>query len=317
MAFEHSRKKLFKIFLNNLYKLPSLYLWKYKNKKKLQKHSPKKFLGFEYEITRSGEFYYTILPKFKPLVSVLVRTCNRPNVLRSTLTSLRNQTYKNFEVILVEDGPNVSEKLIKTEFNDLTIKYYPTTTKVGRCIAGNIALEKSTGKLLCFLDDDDYFYPDYLETMVAQFERNPDLYIANSLSFIAEIETISTTPYLYKEKKIEIQNSPIFSLLLLIKDNFYPIQSIMFKRNVYEELGGFNLDLDHYEDWLLWLTYTSKYPMYSIRKVCSIFKVPTEEETKRKRAASFAKHRNMVYSYAKDLKLNIDLFSLSELQKSN
>ncbi|MFI5151412.1 MAG: glycosyltransferase [Bacteroidia bacterium] len=313
--FENSRKKLLKVVLKNLHYLIPLYLWKVKNKKKIALHSPKKFLGFDYEITRGAGFYYTQLPKITPLVSVLVRTCNRPDVLRRTLLSLRNQTYRHFEVVIVEDGPNGAEKMLKTEFYDLNINYHATKTKLGRCIAGNLAMERSKGKFLCFLDDDDYFYPDYLETMVSQFERNPDLYMANSLSFLAEIDTKSMSPYIYEVKKTQMQNSPIFNLLLLVRDNFYPIQCIMFRRTVFEELGGFNVEVDYSEDWLLWLTYTSKYHMYSILKVCSIFKVPFDEETKRLRQINFEKHRNIAHTYIRNLQLNINLYNLSELQK--
>lgn len=87
------------------------------------------FLGFDYSDRRLGDFYYNRESKKKPLVSVIVRTCGRPSVLRETLISLRNQTYENFEIIIVEDGQSVSEAMIQEEFADLNIIYRYTGEK--------------------------------------------------------------------------------------------------------------------------------------------------------------------------------------------
>ena len=91
-------------------------------------------------------------------VSIIVRTCGRPDVLKTALDSLRRQTYKNIEIIVVEDGPIVSEKMIQEEYNDLPIVYFATIEKKGRSAAGNIGLKIASGTYLNFLDDDDIFY---------------------------------------------------------------------------------------------------------------------------------------------------------------
>lgn len=62
---------------------------------------------------RQGGYYFNEILEDKPKVSVIVRTCGRPAVLRETLVSLRNQTYPNMEVVVVEDSPDVSGKMIR------------------------------------------------------------------------------------------------------------------------------------------------------------------------------------------------------------
>lgn len=312
--FPQARRNTIIIFMKEFHKVFTFLHWRYKNRKKVQMNSPGKFVGFNYELSRAGDFYYTIFPQSNRKVSILIRTYKRPDVLKRTLSSLRNQTYKNFEIVVVEDGGNTAEKIVKNDFFDLNITYYPCK-KIGRCAAGNLAMEYCVGDLVCFLDDDDYFYPDYLETMVAQFERNPDTHIINSLAFRYEVETINTNPYHYDIKRIEIQDSPVFHLFRLCIDNYYPIQSIMFKRTLYEELGGFDEALDYYEDWNLWLKYTAKYPMYSVLKVCSVFKIPADRKTQQEREAKFHKNRKLALDRQKNIKITLDPFTLSELLK--
>ena len=74
-------------------------------------------------------------------MSIIVRTCGRPDVLRETMQSLRLQTYTNIEIVVVEDGPDVSGEMLKTEFSDLNVLYKATGEKVGRSKAGNMAME--------------------------------------------------------------------------------------------------------------------------------------------------------------------------------
>ena len=129
------------------------------------------FRGWDYDLIRDGAFYVNRKPMNLPFVSIIVRTCGRPSVLRETLLSLRNQTYQNFEVVIVEDGPDISRKLVEIEFSDLNYQYHYTGENVGRCEAGNIALLMAKGDYFNFLDDDDLFYADHIEVLVAALEQ--------------------------------------------------------------------------------------------------------------------------------------------------
>lgn len=99
-----------------------------------------------------------------PLVSIIIRTCQRPQVLQRALKSVQEQTYKNVQVVVVEDGKNESEEFIKKNFKDLNLLYCATGEKRGRSCAGNIALEMAEGKYLNFLDDDDFLFPEHIYT---------------------------------------------------------------------------------------------------------------------------------------------------------
>ena len=100
------------------------------------------------------------------LVSIIVRTCGKPDVLKNALLSIRKQTYPNIEVIIVEDGPNRSEQFIRENFSDLNYVYYATTKQQGRTRAGNIGLSLANGKYLNFLDEDDILLENHVQLLI-------------------------------------------------------------------------------------------------------------------------------------------------------
>lgn len=104
------------------------------------------------------------------LVSVITPTCNRPNTLRGALDSLCEQTYKNFEVVIGDDNPILSEnsKMVESFIAEyvnrgLSIVYFKTLGKIGAGKVRNIAAQKANGSYLVFLDDDDEFFPNKIE----------------------------------------------------------------------------------------------------------------------------------------------------------
>jgi GT2 family glycosyltransferase len=283
--FRNSRSGLLKKFISNLFILPKFIFWRWnKENNKMLKNFKPIFLDFDYEGTRYGAFLPFREIKEKPLVSIIVRTCGRPNVLRETLISLRNQTYKNFEVVVVEDGKNISEKMLKEEFKDLNIIYIASEEKVGRCINGNKGLEIANGKYLNFLDDDDLFYADHIETLVNELEFSGKYKIAYSVSYETKIDVKKKEPeYIYEEvEKALVHNKP-FSRITLLTRNAFPIQSVMFAKEIYIKYGGFDLSLDNLEDWELWARYAAENTFLYVPKVTSVYRVPSKIEKYSKR----------------------------------
>lgn len=232
-----------------------------------------KFVGFDYETIREGAFYKNRISMKTPLVSIIVRTCGRPSVLRETLISLRNQTYRNIEIIVVEDGKDISKALIQNEFSDLNILYYATGEKVGRSKAGNLAMEKAHGKYLNFLDDDDVFYADHVEVLVYNLE-NTDCKAAYAMGYETPIEILSKEPYKYKIHNYLGIHKQSFNKIILSHHNYIPIQCIMFDKMLFKQYGGLDESLDALEDWDLWVRYSLHTDFKFINKTTSLYRVP-------------------------------------------
>lgn len=268
------------------------------------------FKLWDYEINRDGAFYVNEQPLNSPLVSILIRTCGRPTVLREALISVRNQTYKNIEVVVVEDGPAISEELITNEFSDLNVVYKATQGKVGRCIVGNIALETAKGKYFNFLDDDDLLYADHIEVLVSQLLKDPICKAAYSISFEVPTEVISREPYVYRELFHNVQHRQPFNRLVLMHHNYFPIQTVLFDREIYEKLGGIDPELEVLEDWDLWLRYALKYDFLYVEKLTSLYRIPADASNNANRQVLFDKYLTIVREKNFNNRFEIDMASI-------
>lgn len=212
------------------------------------------------------------------LVSIIIRTCGRPHVLRGALESIRNQTYKNIEVVIAEDGENSAQQMLEEDFADLNIRYVNTGNRKGRTVVGNLALSLATGEYLNFLDDDDLLFPEHVETLINVIRQSDNL-AAYSIAYESVVK-YDTKRNCYKEYKRWIRYRQPFNRTFLTFNNYIPIQSILFAKRLYEELGGFDETMDVLEDWELWVRYSTKTDFQFINKVTSLYRVP-KKKTKR------------------------------------
>ena len=209
------------------------------------------------------------------LVSIIIRTCGRPHILKGALESVRNQTYKNIEVVVAEDGENTAKKMLEEDFSDLNIKYANTGKKKGRTIVGNLALSMATGCYFNFLDDDDLLFPEHVETLLHAIRQSENM-AAYSIAYESVVKYDSKT-HCYKEYKKWVRYHQPFNRTLLTFNNYIPIQSIMFSRELYDQLGGFDESMDVLEDWELWVRYSTKSDFQFADKVTSLYRVPKKK----------------------------------------
>ncbi|MFC6876098.1 glycosyltransferase family 2 protein [Flavobacterium myungsuense] len=120
----------------------------------------------------------------QPLVSVIVTTYNRDEFIERTLISIDNQTYKNIEIIVVDDGSkiNYAEKICN-KFNNC--KYY-FKNNGGLASARNYGIKKAKGIYIAFLDDDDLFLPHKIEVQVAILLQKKDIYCVHSSASVID-----------------------------------------------------------------------------------------------------------------------------------
>ncbi|RIZ71182.1 MAG: glycosyltransferase family 2 protein [Methylococcales bacterium] len=111
-----------------------------------------------------------------PLVSVIIPTHNRPELLLEALASIAGQTMTDWQVIIVDDGssPIVNEQEIKAQFGN-KFRVISHADPQGGPTAKNTGVNAATGKYLAFLDDDDLFAPTYLATAIEALEANPQI----------------------------------------------------------------------------------------------------------------------------------------------
>lgn len=230
-----------------------------------------------------------------PLVSVVVRTCGRPDTLRRTLQSLRWQTYRNFEVIVTEDGPDTARTMLETEFADLPVRYLNDSVRRGRAANGNRGLAAAKGTLCNFLDDDDFFYPDHLELLVGFWCAHPeaDLVLGSAMALFCLPDGTVT--------QLEPMVFDRIDRFSMCQNCRIPIQTVLFRRSLFEQFGGLIETLDAHEDWGMWLKYlehgrriTPHAP--DIRRMTSVFVQPAGQAAADARIEAYRKSDGAFFS---------------------
>ena len=130
------------------------------------------------------------------IVSVCITTYNRKDLLFKAVKSVCQQSYKNIEIIIVDDCSNdgtdviVKDKLLEL---DHRINYIRHKTNRGLASARNTALRNAKGKFYTFIDDDDEVSSDYIQKILKAIESNPDC-----CSLTGEITWDSTNPEIFE-----------------------------------------------------------------------------------------------------------------------
>ncbi len=186
-----------------------------------------------------------------PIVSIIIRTQNRCTLLSEALQSLVAQTYSQIAVIIVNDGGENCEEVLKKFQSQLKIQLISLPKPQGRSHAANLGLQAVKGKYINFLDDDDILYPDHIEKLVTFLELTGKK-IAYTDCEAGHYHFISGEGFtLQKEKKLF--KGFDFDQNQLYFENFLPIMTVMFQHDIALIDGGFDESLEVFEDWDYWI----------------------------------------------------------------
>jgi glycosyltransferase involved in cell wall biosynthesis len=188
-------------------------------------------------------------PLKSPLVSVIVPTYNRPEMLAEALRSVLAQTFPDFEIIVVNDA-GVDVKPLIDHFNSSgNIRYINKETNQGLAAARNTGIGVARGKYIAYLDDDDIYYPDHLETLVGVLEERA-CKVAYTDARRAFQEKRGER---YCTIKYDDPYGDDYDADRLLVENFIPVLCVMHHKECLETAGMFDETLYRHEDWDLWI----------------------------------------------------------------
>ena len=118
-------------------------------------------------------------------ISVIVPTYNRADLISETIESILNQTYKYFELIIVDDGSTDNTEEVIRKFKDSRIKYIKTDNWGGPARPRNTGIKKTKGEYIAFCDDDDIWLPKKLEKQIRVFK-----FLMKQRCFIQDLEQL-------------------------------------------------------------------------------------------------------------------------------
>jgi glycosyltransferase involved in cell wall biosynthesis len=204
----------------------------------------------------------------KPQVSVVVPTYNRGGFIRETIESVLMQTYADFEVIVVDDGSTDGTAEIISTIVDDRIHYHWQENSGLPARARNVALSAARGRYVAFLDSDDLWLPEKLESQIRCFAAHPDagLVYCDAMYFG---QTASHGRSLIRG----MLEGNIFDGLLV--RNRIPALTAVVRRECLDSVGQFSEEpaLRSAEDYHLWLRIARRFPVYAVRAVLGRYRV--------------------------------------------
>ena len=208
-----------------------------------------------------------------PLVSVIVPTFNRAQLLSETLESILNQTFCNFELIVVDNMSEDGTEAYVKGFDDPRIRYFSNANHGIIAVNRNYGIRCAIGKYIAFCDDDDIWLPEKLQIQVDFMEQNPDV----GLTF-GYAENFGDTAYsgllLYAKKESDSIDS--FEKLLL--GNKIATFTVMVQKKCFNTVDCFdeNPEFKAIEDYDLWLRIALKYRIACVREILGKYRVHRE-----------------------------------------
>lgn len=183
-----------------------------------------------------------------PLVTVYIPTYNRVELLKRAVESVRQQTYQNLEIIIVDDcsNDNTHGYLEEITKRDSRIRYFIKEKNSGACVSRNIAIENAKGEYITGLDDDDYFLENRIEVFVKKILEKP-----NSAFFTQSKIKISGNRIVSPNKFNIFKLLGVDSEKKILKQNLIGNQ-IFVKTNVLRKSGGFDNNLKAWQDLECW-----------------------------------------------------------------
>jgi glycosyltransferase involved in cell wall biosynthesis len=182
------------------------------------------------------------------LISVVIPTCERPGLLEQALGSLAQQSYRDFEVIVVNDGgPSIAPAMAAWQ-RRFPLTLIELAERAGPARSRNAAIERASGEYLAFLDDDDIFLPEHLETAYRSMTDNAlDLVYLRALVSNRRVDRVPTV-----EPGAYFKAYPFDERFLYIA-NYIHTGSVVVT-NFADTGARFDESLPLCEDWDMWLS---------------------------------------------------------------
>jgi len=190
-----------------------------------------------------------------PKVSAIIPTHNRAEFLRSAITSVLNQTFQNFEIVIVDDASKDHTREVIANFNDTRIRVVYNQVSKGDAGARNIGVMNSNCNYIAFLDDDDEWLPEKLKIQSDLLDNSP-----------SEVGGVCTGHFVVEKMNGRVLSTHSPENGDLSKENFITTSSIFLRRECFEKCGLFDESMPTSSDYDMWIRISKNFSFKSIKK---------------------------------------------------
>lgn len=212
-----------------------------------------------------------------PKISVLIPTYNYAQYLDEAIQSVINQTYQDFELIVIDNNSSDNTAYVLSKYeNNPKIKTITNNTNIGMAQNWNKCILESSGEYIKFLNADDFLEPTCLEKLAKILDDDLSISLVTSYkNLVGNKKTIITLPFVHKLNGFEaIKNS------LEKNGNWIGEPTVVMFRRKDLYVGLFNIEFKWLPDWDLWIRLLMVGNLYVIPEVLSNFRIHNNQETK-------------------------------------
>jgi glycosyltransferase involved in cell wall biosynthesis len=213
-----------------------------------------------------------------PKVSILIPTYNYAHYIGEAIESALNQTYNDFELIIIDDqSRDNTDEVVTRYLTDSRVRYYKNKVNLGLAANFNEALKYASGEYIKYLLADDVFHPALLEKMVPVMEQYPNVSLVTSKrDMFGSKNKSSELPLLYLQEGKTV----IYSSIREKAGNWIgEPTTVMFRKSALK-IGEFNTSYTCLVDWEMWLRLLTVGDCYIIPETLSYFRVHDKQASK-------------------------------------
>lgn len=252
-----------------------------------------------------------------PLVSVIMLCYNHEDFVEESIQSIINQTYKNLEIIIVDNNSQDNSKQIITKYisTDNRIKYHPKNSNIFPSAGINFGISKSTGKYITMLSTDDYFESTKIEEQLQFMIENK---FNNSFTWVNVVNSKSYS--MSEHPLLKLFNRSFQNLELerfLIEDgNTLCAPSGMFNKTIFDNYGLFDHRLLQLQDYGYWIKLLQKEKIHLLERRLTNYRVRDDNNNLSLKNNDSVKFRtSFEYFKITEIILDLDLELLSKILK--
>jgi glycosyltransferase involved in cell wall biosynthesis len=249
----------------------------------------------------------------EPLVSICIPTYNRAGMIGKAIESALGQTYRNIEVIVVDNASGDNTDEVVSGYSDERLTYVKNERNLGLFGNCNRCIELATGKYLHILHSDDYIDPDFTARCVAFFRDHPSVVMTSTRARIVSEAfekdcACSDTDLVYP--------APEGFRRLLAARSYINCPSVMVLRDIYQEVGPFSLEYPYSSDFYQWLIIARNHDIGFVSGACVFYRQGVHSETFRFLFSSPQGYLDMMRIFIQikiDLGKELDLYAMEFL----
>jgi glycosyltransferase involved in cell wall biosynthesis len=240
----------------------------------------------------------------RPKVSICIPSYNNGSLIGPAIRSVLDQTFRDIEIIVVDNGSADDSERVVRSFCDERIKFSKNNKNIGMTRNWNRCISMASGEFICLLCADDLYLPTFVERTLSMLETHPNIgFVHCACRTINDRGETVGESRVHEGGAIEI-GSAFFDRI--IHGNFAIISAAMFRRNCFEELGCFDEELEFAPDWEMFARISLHYDVGYVSHPLACYRIHENNFTK-----SLMRSNRLVHEGFKTIdRMNHDLASV-------